>query len=206
MWEASTGSRDAPWVECEQDPGEDTTKGLNIPGRIRMFLPPMGRSRFNNQNLYWVRLRIRRKRDEYNGKMQPYETTPRLRQITPQAWGGSTPATHALEVSMELLGTSDGSTGQIYQLQVTPILQRRPGETLVVRDGDHMEEWTEALNFAQSGANDPHYTLDSVTGELRLAPAIRQRDGSIKRYGRIPPRGARLYFRRYRTGGGLDGN
>lgn len=206
VWEASTGSRDAPWVECEQDPGEDTTKGLNIPGRIRMFLPPMGRSRFNNQNLYWVRLRIRRKRDEYNGKMQPYETTPRLRQITPQAWGGSTPATHALEVAMELLGTSDGSTGQIYQLQVTPILQRRPGETLVVRDGDHMEEWTEALNFAQSGANDPHYTLDSVTGELRLAPAIRQRDGSIKRYGRIPPRGARLYFRRYRTGGGLDGN
>ena len=206
IWEASTGSRDMPWVECEQDPGEDTTKGLNIPGRIRMFLPPMGRNRVNHDNLYWVRLRVRRQPTEYLDKMQPYETTPRLRQVLPQGWGGATPATHAQEVMMEPLGTSDGSTGQIYQLHVTPLLSRRPEETLVVMDGDHEEAWIEVANFAQSGQDDPHYTLDSVTGELRLAPAIRQRDGSIKRYGRIPRRGARLYFRRYRTGGGLEGN
>lgn len=205
LWEASTGSRDDPWVVCEQDPGEDTTKGMNTPGRIRMYLPAMGRNHINNDNLYWVRLRIRN-RGEYVDKMQAYETTPRLRQVTPQAWGGATPAMHAQEVMMEFLGTSEGSTGQAYQLQVPPILQRRANETLIVKDGDMTEEWVEAPNFANSGPNDPHFTLDSITGELRLAPAIRQRDGAIKRYGRIPRRGARLYFNRYRTGGGLDGN
>ena len=45
-------------------------------------------------------------------------------------------------------------------------------------------------------------SVDSTTGELRLGPAIRQRDGTIKLYGAIPSRGANIIFARYRYGGG----
>jgi predicted phage baseplate assembly protein len=55
-------------------------------------------------------------------------------------------------------------------------------------------------------ANDRHYTLDGVTGELRFGPAVRQQDGAIKLYGAIPARGANLVFSRYRYGGGQEGN
>jgi len=61
-------------------------------------------------------------------------------------------------------------------------------------------------DFADSETRDRHYTLDSVTGELRFGPAIRQQDGTIKLYGAIPPRGANLIFEKYRYGGGEHGN
>jgi predicted phage baseplate assembly protein len=73
-------------------------------------------------------------------------------------------------------------------------------------DGGESQAWIEKPDFAESGARDRHFTLDSVTGELRLGPAVRQPDGTIKLYGAIPPRGATLVFDRYRHGGGEIGN
>ena len=205
VWEVSTGSQDAPWARCVIDDGEDTTKGLNTPGRIRLHLPDVGRYTVNKQNLYWLRLRLLHK-DEYTAQMRPYRNTPRLRQVAVAAWGGATWATHSQVISKEMLGQSDGSPGQSFQLQVTQILRRRPEEMLVVQTGEENQVWTEVPNFAQSTAVDTHFTLDSVTGELRFGPAIRQPDGSMKRFGAIPPRGANLIFQRYRYGGGLEGN
>jgi predicted phage baseplate assembly protein len=139
--------------------------------------------------------------------MQPYRTSPRLRQITAATWGGAIPTTHAQQIEQEFLGQSDGSAGQRYQLQVFPILPRRPGETLIVQvEGELPQPWREVPDLASSEANDRHFTLDSVTGELRLGPAVRQPDGAIKLYGAIPPRGANLIFQRYRYGGGQEGN
>jgi hypothetical protein len=62
--------------------------------------------------------------------------------------------------------------------------------------------WEEVPDFASSDASDRHFTLESVTGELRLGPAVRQQDGTIKLYGAVPPRGANLIFEAYRYGGG----
>jgi hypothetical protein len=205
IWEASTGSLDAPWAACGLDLGEDTTKGMNIPGQIRLHLPEMGKQLIEHENLFWVRVRVRQRREYENG-MRPYRNTPSLKQVAVSTWGGTTLASHAQQVSKEILGSSDGSSGQRFQLQVTPILPRRPGETLLVYDNDEPEQWLEVPDFASSGPHDPHFTLDSVTGELRLGPAIRQPDGTMRRFGRIPPRGARLVFSRYRFGGGLTGN
>lgn len=205
IWEASTGSLDEPWLPCGMDLGEDTTKGMNTSGRIRIHLPAMGKQAINKDNFYWVRVRLLFKH-EYEDRMRPYRTTPRLRQATLTTWGGTTQATHAEQIEKELLGTSDGSAGQIFHLQVTPILKRRPGETLAVEINGDVERWTEVANFAASGPEDHHFTLDALTGELRLGPAVRQRDGAIRRYGAVPPRGARLVFQRYRYGGGLEGN
>ncbi len=205
VWEASTGSMDEPWALCGLDLGEDTTKGLNVSGRIRLHLPEMGKHVIEKENLFWVRVRVL-SRSEYETGMRPYRNTPSLQQVAVSTWGGTTMATHAQQVNKEHLGTSDGSSGQRYQLQVTPILPRRPGETLLVYEDDQLEQWIEVPDFSSSGPHDPHFTLDSVTGELRLGPAIRQPDGTMRRYGRIPPRGSRLVFRRYRFGGGLEGN
>jgi predicted phage baseplate assembly protein len=78
---------------------------------------------------------------------------------------------------------------------------------LIVRSEDGVEEtWTEVSDFADSGKDDPHYTLDSQTGEIRLGPALPQRDGSIHRFGKVPPRNAMLVMRSYRYGGGVNGN
>lgn len=205
VWEASTGSQDEPWARCDLDEGEDTTKGMNTSGRIRIHLPAMGRQGVNRKNGYWVRVRVL-PQSEYEDRMRPYRTTPRIQKVTARAWGGTAVATHAQQIRDEALGSSDGSAGQIFELQVTPILRRRPAETLLVTADGETEAWTEVPNFANSGQDDKHFSLDGVTGELRLGPAIRQPDGSIRRYGAIPPRAAQLHFRRYRYGGGLAGN
>jgi predicted phage baseplate assembly protein len=203
--EASTGSLDEPWEPCILDAGEDTTKGMNVSGRIRIHVPQMGKHSVNKKNQFWIRIRVLRQ-NEYLGRMRPYRTSPRVQKIFVNAWGSTTVATHAQMIRMEPLGTSDGSTGQVFQLQVTPILKRRPRETLSTHLSGETVTWTEVPNFAHSGPGDRHFTLDSVTGELRLGPAVRQPDGTIRRYGEIPPRGATLVYNQYRYGGGLEGN
>jgi predicted phage baseplate assembly protein len=205
IWEVSTGSQNTPWQECVIDTGEDTTKGLNVTGRIRMHLPQMGRFGVNHENLFWVRVRLLHQ-DEYAPRMRPYRNTPRLRQISAGAWGGATQVTHSQVIKREFLGLSAGSPGQVFNLQVTPILRRRVDEVLLVQTGEEVQLWQEVENFANSTGEDRHYTVDSTTGEVRLGPAIRQPDGTMRRYGAIPPRGANLIFARYRCGGGLAGN
>ncbi len=205
IWEASTGSQERPWQSCEVDLGEDSTKGLNVSGRIRMHVPRMGRYGVNNKNLFWIRVRLLHQ-DEYAPRMRPYRTTPRLRQVACQSWGGATSVTHSQLIKKEFLGQSDGSPGQKFQLQVVPILRRRPNETLIVQAGDEIQTWQEVSNFAETNGDDRCFTLDSITGELQLGPSIRQPDGTMRQYGAIPPRAAQVVFQRYRFGGGLVGN
>ncbi|MFZ0545338.1 MAG: putative baseplate assembly protein, partial [Candidatus Promineifilaceae bacterium] len=139
--------------------------------------------------------------------MQPYQVSPKLRQVSAASWGGTTDATHAEKVVDEFMGRSDGSAGQRFELQMKPVLDRLPGEHLVVQvEGEGSQHWQEVTDFSDSGASDRHYTLDPVSGELRFGPAIRQQDGTVKLYGAIPPRGANLVFKGYRYGGGQEGN
>jgi predicted phage baseplate assembly protein len=73
------------------------------------------------------------------------------------------------------------------------------------REGTY-EAWQEVADFAASGPDDRHYTLDGVTGEVQFGPLIRQPSGQERSYGRIPPRGRMLRFTSYRWGGGSIGN
>ena len=206
VWEASSGDREDRWTVCDVE--TDSTKGLNVPGMILVHMPKMGRYAINKDSLYWVRVRIKdiSPAEERDG-MRPYQVSPKLLQATAASWGGTVPATHATVVQREFLGRSDGSAGQRFHLQHTPILKREKNEHLIVQvEGEPVQNWTEVNDFADSGANDRHYLLDSVTGELRFGPAVRQPDGTIKLFGAIPPRGANLLVRRYRSGGGDEGN
>lgn len=206
IWEASTGDAARHWRTCDVD--MDTTKGMNSTGRIQIHVPEMGKYSVNKKSLYWIRVRVKEisAADRQEG-MRPYQKSPRLRQLTAAAWGGTTPATHARLIKQEFLGQSDGTPGQQFKLQVTPVLRRKEDETLIVQvEGQEPQTWTEAPDFADADAQSRHFTLDSVTGEVRFGPAVRQPDGTMKLYGAVPPRGANLIFARYRYGGGQDGN
>jgi len=206
VWEASTGEAERRWRACEVE--LDTTKGMNTAGRIRIHLPEMGRYDFERGNHYWVRVRVKEiSRPERRDGMQPYEKTPVLRKVGAATWGGTVPATHAQIVRQEFLGQSDGTPGQTFSLQSSPVLEREEGETLIVQVADRAPKaWDEVRDFSDSSADSEHFTLDSVNGEIQLGPAVRQPDGTMKLYGAIPPRHANLVFRRYRFGGGQEGN
>lgn len=206
VWEASTGKDDARWSACPVE--VDTTRGMNSTGRIRIFLPAMGRANVSDQERFWVRARVKEiSPAEHREGMRPYRITPRLRKLSAVSWGGTISATHAQAVQREFVGRSDGAPGQRFYLKRTPILARAAGEQLVVQvEGAAQQVWQEVTDFSDSSAGQLHYTLDPLSGELRLGPAVRQPDGTIKLYGAVPPRGANLVFERYRTGGGQVGN
>ncbi len=163
-----------------------------------------------------------------------YLQSPRIVGLSVRSLGGTVDATQSTRISNEILGESDGNPGQVFQLQSTPILPRHEEEYLLVTPvGGVPQRWQEVRDFSESGANDLHYTLDSLTGEIQFGPLIREpnqlRDrtraltddrhergrpegeeedleGKETQYGAIPHRGASLMMVSYRTGGGLRGN
>jgi len=206
VWEASTGDPESRWEPCDVE--FDTTHSMNTAGRVQLHLPKMGRYDFGQGDRFWVRARIKEitPQEQLEG-MRPYERTPVLRRAQVATWGGTVEGIHAEVITDEFLGQSDGTPGQRFQLQFTPVLRREAGETLVVQvDGEGEQVWIEVPDFSESDAASRHFTLDSLSGEVRLGPAIRQPDGTIKLYGAVPPRHANLIFRRYRHGGGEEGN
>ena len=206
LWEASTGEPERPWTPCEVE--MDTTQGMNTDGTIRIHIPRMGPLQIGEQKLFWVRVRIKDiSKQEASRGMLSYIKSPLLRKLSAASWGGTVPATNSRQVQQEFVGRSDGSAGQRFQLQSVPVLQRLPEETLMIKlDGEPPQLWKEVSDFAETSADDSCFTLDSVTGELRFGPAVRQPDGTMKLYGAIPGRGASLIFQRYRYGGGEQGN
>jgi predicted phage baseplate assembly protein len=204
--EVSTGEENAHWLPCDIE--EDTTRGMNVSGRMQIHLPQMGKYAVNEQFLFWVRVRIKEiTPQETREGMQPYNKSPRMKKVSVSSMGGTIPATHSRTIRTEFIGQSDGSPGQRFQLQYRPLLSRQPEETLLVHQDQQLpQEWKEVEFFAVSSSDDRVFTLDSVSAELRLGPAVRQPDGTMKLYGAVPGRGANLVFSRYRTGGGQEGN
>ena len=203
QWEGWAGGEgEGRWLPAVVE--EDKTRGLNQSGMIRLRLPALVEREMQKHRAYWIRCRI----VEPERKGTNYERSPRVADIAASSWGGSVWATHASIVRQEIIGRSDGSPGQVFYIANTPALRRRDGETIEVqRPGeDQWETWTESLDFADSAAFDKHFTCDSITGEVRFGPALRQPDGSVQSYGDIPPRGAHIRFSTYRYGGGVAGN
>ncbi len=198
---AAGGSREDPpyewhvqnkdgWSPCEVV-NRDTTENLNQDGRIQLLLPHMHLALLAGQTLFWLRLRL--KEAKYT------ELSPSLRSIKISAIGCTIPVIHAQEGQKpEEVGVSNGIAGQRFRLHHRPILARRKGEHLCVQENGKWQTWQEVADFADSTENDPHYILDSQSGELRFGPAIRQPNGTFKQYGKIPPTDAILRFQTYR--------
>jgi len=202
-WEAFRGGEDG-WIPCGVD--HDGTGGLNRTGEVALHIPAglvSHRLEGRGESAYWVRCRLIAPRPN-----QPtYSHSPRIHSLRVYTLGGATAATHSQALSGEMLGRSNAKPSQVFQLERRPVLPRRPGETLAVETADgEWENWTEAADLGDSGPDDKHYTLDSVSGEIQFGPVVRQADGTERLYGAIPPKNARLRFEGYRVGGGSVGN
>ncbi|MBE0430681.1 MAG: putative baseplate assembly protein [Dehalococcoidia bacterium] len=201
-WEYWDGEQER-WAPVRLE--SDTTGGLNTDGQVVLHIPSTAAmTELNGAHACWIRCRAIKPAP---GQMA-YSSSPRVTSIVSSSIGCTVPASHALRLTEEFLGRSDGKPGQTFQLKNVPVLLREPGETIeveTVEEGE-FEPWQEVDDFAESGPTDLHFTCDSVSGEIQFGPSIRQPSGQEHQYGRVPPVGRRIRFSSYRSGGGVIGN
>lgn len=198
VWEAWDGAR---WMPCET--ASDTTGGLNRPGEIIVFVPAgHTASVVAGTRAGWLRCRV----TEPEAGQPFYSESPTVREAEVFTIGGTATAEHAETVTDVPLGTSEGVAGQRFRLSRTPVLLGGEPPVVEVAAGDGWETWTPVEHFGNSAPTDRHVLIDATAGEFAFPPAVREPDGSIRSYGAVPPKGARLRVPCYRTGGGTAGN
>ena len=203
--------KDGNWQEVrpsKQEGEKDTTGGLNNEsGQLVFYLPlNAGAGNLYGLHAFWLRCRL----EQRNALQGMYTESPRVMSVNAHSMGAVVPAMHSVNINEEVLGTSTGEPGQSFQLQHSPILTLQPDETLEVEEVRHGEEvfvpWIQVSEFSNSTIFDRHYVLNMATGEVHFGPSVRQPDGTVVQYGRVPENGRRLRFSRYRYGGGVTGN
>jgi predicted phage baseplate assembly protein len=209
VWECSMGN--GIWQEIlpsNLEGEKDTTGGLNNEsGEITFYLPRALRpDQVYGRNAYWVRCRFEQRRPE-QGR---YTESPRIRAVNAFALGATTTAINAVFAYFEELGISNGDPSQNYQLAFSPVLDLVEGEDVEVEeihDGLLVYvPWQRVKDFSKSDRYARHFVLETATGQILFGPSIRQPDGSVKQYGRVPEVGRRVRISRYRYGGGIAGN
>ncbi len=209
VWEVSRGNGVWEEVPLGARPGErDTTGGLNnAQGSLVLYLPlDLQVDEVHGRRGYWLRCRIEQRRREQG----MYRESPRVTGVKAYVLGATTRATHAVIVRDETLGVSNGEAGQSFTLRHAPALALREGEQIEVEemiDGELVfVPWTLVADFSQSDRHDRHVTLDTASGEINFGPCLRQPDGSMRQYGRVPEAGRVIRISQYRYGGGVAGN
>jgi predicted phage baseplate assembly protein len=200
-WEVWQGEANG-WAACDVE--YDGTGGFNQSGEVILHAPVMQEAEFGGVHARWLRCRL----TETRPNQRTYYATPWVDRLQVEARGGTVGARHATTVRDEILGQSDGTPGQTFTLQHTPVLARDPRQEYLIVEmpGSEPEQWDEREDFADSGPDDRHYTLDSTDGTLTLGPTLLQPDGSVYRFGATPPKRSWLRFSRYQHGGGVIGN
>lgn len=197
VWEAKTSTG---WKRCDVD--RDETGGLNKPGDVVLHIPAD-----HNESLSvgarraWIRCRLR----ETAADERTYSEPPVIRKVAARTIGGTVSIVHARAVHDEFLGLSDGTAAQHFQLRHAPVL-RWQGCSVVVVDSGEETQWHHVEHFADTTETDTVFHADAVTGEVSFGPALRQADGTLRRYGAVPAKSAAVRMGAYRTGGGAEGN
>ena len=206
-WEVSQG--DDEWDEAIVL--EDLTGGFNYgSGTVELELPPrsaIAAARRPPHALAALPDRRqdapRRRRDDLHAARRRSTRSP------PRRSARCCPPRTPRRSSARSLGVSDGTPGQVFPLRYHPVL--KPGAGRDARGPGPGVRRLGALGAARrTSSARPSSTatssLDLVSGEVELGPAIRETDGGWTQYGAVPPKGAVLRFTRYRHGGGRDGN
>ncbi len=201
IWETWQGG--SGWLPCDLE--VDETGGFNYPqGDVVLRLPRMERARLNKTVAYWLRCRLTSAQSS-----EGYRVPPKLESIEAMSRGGSVWARQASTATREVLGFSDGEPGQQFTLLQTPVLASHADTPLQLRvepPGEAAQLWSEVRDFSRSAADDQHFVVDAISGQLTFGPHILQPDASLYRFGAIPQRGSRLLVERYLYGGGVRGN
>ena len=157
---------------------------------------------------YWIRALLE------SGDDPPVQ----LRTLIPN----TTFATQTVTLRNEVIGSSDASAAQVFSAARSPVLAgaqlevREPeppsGEELAAlvatgvtgvssagaRSSEVWVRWLEVADFLGSSAQDRHYVLDPISGQVSFGNGVQ---------GRIPPRGVgNIRMAVYQTGGGSAGN
>lgn len=105
-----------------------------------------------------------------------FSCSPRIVGLSVRAIGGTVAASQSELIHDEILGESDGTPGQTFQLQQFPVLNRQKNEHIEVLPPGSLssQTWYEVSDFANSGPLDRHYTIDSRTGLVQFGPLIRE--------------------------------
>lgn len=209
VWEFM--DKDGVWHEVKpstEDTEEDTTGGLNNEeGQLVFYFPlEAAPGEVYGLNAFWLRCRL----EQRNALQGMYTESPRVMDIDVHSLGAAIPAMHSVNIDDEVLGVSNGEPGQVYSLLNSPVLTLSEGEMLEVEELVNGEEvfipWEQVSEFSNSSRFDRHYVMNMATGEVHFGPSVRQPDGTVVQYGRIPENGRRIHFTRYRYGGGVTGN
>lgn len=198
VWEAWTGG---DWTPC--DLVSDGTGGLNQPGDVIVIVPrDHAASVIGDERAGWLRCRL----VEREPGVPTYSAAPLVRDASAVTLGGVVQALHARTIDDEILGLSEGVPGQSFPLEERPVVD--DGEPFVVEvgTGSGWEEWVEVDSFAGSGSDAKHVMVDRARATVTFPPAVREADGTLRRYGATPAKGAPLRVPRYRVGGGRAGN
>jgi predicted phage baseplate assembly protein len=198
IWESWSGE---DWEPCELE--SDTTGGLNRDGDVVIHVPRSHTtSLIAKHRAGWLRARVT---EPVEGQPS-YSSSPNITGLSAITIGGTADAVNAELVIEEEIGITEGVSGQRFTLKRQPVVPSEEPAVLEISGNEGWEEWREVADFAGSGPDDRHFVLDLSAGEVRLGPAVRQEDGTMRRYGAVPEKGARLRLRAYRTGGGRKGN
>jgi predicted phage baseplate assembly protein len=136
---------------------------------------------------FWIRARL---------EQSQYERRPRLLAIRTN----TVSAQQAETIRDEVVGGSDGSRDQVFQLSAAPVLAG--SLQLEVDQGDGFEAWRQVDDLFGSGPTAQDYVLNRTTGEIRFGDGV---NGAIPVANASNP-GANVVAREYRTGGGKRGN
>jgi predicted phage baseplate assembly protein len=236
-WEAWDGQK---WQLALLNDADDSTRGFSFSGNgqqsavqaadVVLHLPqqfPV--DYFGTYYGRWIRCVY----DQVENSQSGYSSSPQIMKLAVRSIGGTVSASQCRLIRDELIGESNGSPGQQFQIQGVPILPRQEGEHLLILPPNGLPQiWQEVNDFADSSAEDRHYTLDSQTGLIQFGPLIREpaqlkenvqmrariqlggeaaaslMDDAVmeRQYGAVPARGATLRMVAYRTGGGQKGN
>jgi predicted phage baseplate assembly protein len=205
-WEAWVGDRwDSTILRSPQQ--DDKTKGFSFSSSgetasnpetegadVILHLPQSWHPQelIENHRGYWIRCVYA----EPKGSQTNYQRSPVISGITVRSIGGAVNASECVHVEEEFLGISNGKSGQTFQIQGTPLLERKPGEEFIqVKIGDSLQDWQEVPDFGGSNAESKHYMIDSHTGIVQFGPLVREpsqlREASQER-SRLQPWGKRV--------------
>lgn len=184
-WEISLSPDGKQWKEVFP---EDGTKNFRKSGRLLFrdlgawvcssagVLPSRGDG--NEEKYFWLRCTLLE---------SEYEYPPRIEKISLNTIA----AAQKKKVKDGIFEKGSGLPGQASRLPETPVL--RESLKLTVTG----EEWKEVEDFDGSGPESPHFTLDSLKGEIRFGDGLR---------GRVPGKGTEILALEYETGRGKQGN
>ena len=192
-WEVSCAEEETGWLEAQVV--EDMTGGFNYgAGKVTIQLPDRHSAvPIAGHRGYWICCRLDTKTRSGETAGAGYTHPPEIHSIAAAPIGAIVPASHSARETGELVGVSDGTPGQVFELRYFPILEPTADEYLEVLDPETAtwERWEQVESFVESRASANHYVLDLAAGQVELGPAIRTPDGGWRQYGAVPRRASR---------------